>query len=75
MFITFWTKQRGNTEKYDQNNENKSGITQAALAKECDVVRQMIHYIENNNYDPTLEFTFIIYKALNSLFDEVYTYG
>ncbi len=50
------------------------GITQAALAKECGVVRQTINCIENDKYDPTLELAFKIAKVLNSRIDEVFIY-
>ncbi|MDP1392908.1 helix-turn-helix transcriptional regulator [Lysinibacillus capsici] len=52
----------------------KLGITQAALAKECGVVRQTINNIENDKYDPTLELAFKIAKVLNSRIDEVFIY-
>ncbi|QSB12450.1 helix-turn-helix transcriptional regulator [Lysinibacillus fusiformis] len=47
---------------------------QAALAKECGVVRQTINSIENDKYDPTLELAFKIAKVLNSRIDEVFIY-
>nr|WP_315055868.1 helix-turn-helix transcriptional regulator [uncultured Lysinibacillus sp.] len=52
----------------------KLSITQAALAKECGVVRQTINNIENDKYDPTLELAFKIAKVLNSRIDEVFIY-
>ncbi|WP_445480758.1 helix-turn-helix transcriptional regulator [Lysinibacillus irui] len=52
----------------------KLGITQAALANECGVVRQTINCIENDKYDPTLELAFKIAKVLNSRIDEVFIY-
>ncbi|WP_026023349.1 helix-turn-helix transcriptional regulator [Lysinibacillus boronitolerans] len=52
----------------------KLSITQAALAKECGVVRQTINSIENDKYDPTLELAFKIAKVLNSRVDEVFIY-
>lgn len=49
-------------------------LMQAALAKECGVVRQTINSIENDKYDPTLELAFKIAKVLNSRVDEVFIY-
>lgn len=49
-------------------------LMQAALAKECEVVRQTINSIENDKYDPTLELAFKIAKVLNSRVDEVFIY-
>lgn len=49
-------------------------LMQAALAKECGVVRQTINSIENDKYDPTLELAFKIAKVLNSRIDEVFIY-
>lgn len=46
-------------------------LMQAALAKECGIVRQTINSIENDKYDPTLELAFKIAKVLNSRIDEV----
>ncbi|MFM9534859.1 helix-turn-helix transcriptional regulator [Lysinibacillus sp. IITD104] len=57
-----------------KNLRKKLGITQAALAKECGVVRQTINSIENDKYDPTLELAFKITKVLNSRVDEVFIY-
>ncbi|GEM_PF-2735943 len=49
-------------------------LMQAALAKECGVVRQTINSIENDKYDPTLKLAFKIAKVLNSRIDEVFIY-
>jgi len=64
---------------YPQFNEYELSVSlsilmQAALAKECGVVRQTINSIENDKYDPTLELAFKIAKVLNSRIDEVFIY-
>ena len=40
--------------KIEQLRKDK-GLTQADLAKACNVTRQTVNAIENNKYDPTLQ--------------------
>lgn len=48
------------------------GITQAELAKDCNVTRQTVNAIENNKYDPTLQLAFALAKSLNTTVDELF---
>lgn len=48
------------------------GLTQAELAKACNVTRQTINAIENNKYDPTLQLAFSLSKILNTKVDKLF---
>ena len=48
------------------------GITQAELARACNVTRQTINAIENNKYAPTLHLAFALAKSLNTTVDELF---
>lgn len=48
------------------------GLTQADLAKACNVTRQTINAIENNKYDPTLQLAFSLSKILNTKVDKLF---
>lgn len=48
------------------------GLTQAELAKACNVTRQTINAIENNKYDPTLQLAFSLAKILNTEVDKLF---
>ena len=48
------------------------GLTQAKLAKKCNVSRQTINAIENDRYDPTLKLAFKIASTLNTTVDNVF---
>ncbi|MDA3966319.1 MULTISPECIES: helix-turn-helix transcriptional regulator [Lactobacillales] len=48
------------------------GLTQAELAKACNVTRQTINAIENNKYDPTLQLAFSLSKILNTEVDKLF---
>lgn len=47
-------------------------LSQAELAKLCQVSRQTINAIENDKYDPTLQLAFNIAKVLNTTVDELF---
>ncbi len=47
-------------------------ISQADLAKKCNVTRQTINAIENNKYDPTLSLAFNLAKELGVTVDELF---
>lgn len=48
------------------------GLTQAELAKACNVTRQTINAIENNKYDPTLQLAFSLSKIFNTEVDKLF---
>ena len=47
-------------------------MTQAELARVCNVTRQTINAIENNKYDPTLQLAFALAKTLNTTVDNLF---
>lgn len=47
-------------------------LSQAELAKLCDVSRQTINAIENDKYDPTLKLAMTLAKVLNITVEEVF---
>lgn len=58
--------------KIEQLRKEK-GLTQADLAKACNVTRQTVNAIENNKYDPTLQLAFSLSKILNTEVDKLFT--
>lgn len=48
------------------------GLTQAELAKKCNVSRQTINAIENDRYDPTLQLAFKIARVLGKKVDDIF---
>lgn len=58
--------------KIEQLRKDK-GLTQADLAKACNVTRQTVNAIENNKYDPTLQLAFSLSKILNTEVDKLFT--
>ncbi|WP_407371086.1 helix-turn-helix transcriptional regulator [Carnobacterium sp.] len=58
--------------KIEQLRKDK-GLTQADLAKACNVTRQTVNAIENNKYDPTLQLAFSLSKILNTEVDNLFT--
>jgi len=48
------------------------GLTQAQLAKKCNVTRQTINAIENDRYDPTLQLAFKIASVLHTTVDNIF---
>lgn len=50
-------------------------LSQAQLAKICNVSRQTINAIENDKYDPTLQLAFDIASALDTTVDELFISG
>ena len=48
------------------------GLTQAELAKKCNVSRQTINAIENDRYDPTLQPAFKIARVLGKKVDDIF---
>lgn len=47
-------------------------LSQAELAKLCNVSRQTINAIENDKYDPTLQLAFDIASELDTTVDELF---
>ena len=47
-------------------------LSQAELAKLCDVSRQTINAIENDKYDPTLKLAMTLGKVLDITVEEVF---
>lgn len=47
-------------------------LSQAELAKLCNVSRQTINAIENDKYDPTLQLAFDIASVLDTTVDELF---
>jgi len=47
-------------------------LSQAELAKLCNVSRQTINAIENDKYDPTLQLAFDIASVLGTTVDELF---
>lgn len=50
-------------------------LSQAELAKLCNVSRQTINAIENDKYDPTLQLAFDIASVLDTTVDELFISG
>jgi putative transcriptional regulator len=48
-------------------------LSQAELAKRCNVSRQTINAIENDKYDPTLQLAFDIAFELGTTVDKLFT--
>lgn len=48
-------------------------LSQAELAKLCNVSRQTINAIENDRYDPSLQLAFDLAKQLETTVDELFT--
>ncbi|PTL37789.1 helix-turn-helix transcriptional regulator [Alkalicoccus saliphilus] len=48
-------------------------LSQAELAKRCNVSRQTINAIENDKYDPTLQLAFDIASELDTTVDKLFT--
>jgi putative transcriptional regulator len=48
-------------------------LSQAELAKRCNVSRQTINAIENDKYDPTLQLAFDIASELDTKVDKLFT--
>lgn len=47
-------------------------LSQAELAKLCEVSRQTINAIENDKYDPTLQLAFNLASILGTTIDELF---
>lgn len=47
-------------------------ISQQDLADRCNVTRQTINAIENENYDPSLQLAFDLAKNLNTTVDKLF---
>ena len=47
-------------------------LSQADIAKQCQVSRQTINAIEDNKYDPTLRLAFNLAKALETTVDDLF---
>lgn len=52
----------------------EKGLLQQELADICGVSRQTVNAIENNKYDPTLEFFFKLAKSLETTVDKLFIY-
>ncbi|MGX5373579.1 helix-turn-helix transcriptional regulator [Bacillus cereus] len=52
--------------------ENK--LSQEDLAKLCHILRQTINVIENNKYEPILEFAFKLAKSLGVTVEQLFIY-
>jgi putative transcriptional regulator len=51
------------------------GVTQAQLAKECEVTRQTIIALEAGKYAPSLELAFRIARALGHDLEDVFQFS
>lgn len=51
---------------------HSENLSQAELAKRCNVSRQTINAIENDKYDPSLQLAFDLAKVLKSSVDELF---
>ncbi|OBY79103.1 transcriptional regulator [Paenibacillus sp. KS1] len=52
----------------------RMGMSQQELAQRCEVSRQTINAIENDNYDPTLALAFRLSRTLEVTVDQLFTY-